>query len=68
MLALALGLEQLLSVDPGIELALGLDSHCSIWSLGPSLGLDLHFAALVAVLQTTFMQLLSACGVRVRES
>ena len=30
------------------------------------LGLDLHFAVLVSVLQSIFMQLLSACGVRER--
>ena len=32
---------------------------------GRKLGLDLHFAVLVSVLQSTIMQLLSAC-VRVR--
>ena len=30
-------------------------------------GLDLHFAVLVSVLQSNFMQLLSACGERERE-
>ena len=30
------------------------------------LGLDLHFAVLVSVLLSTFMQLLSACGERER--
>ena len=44
-------------------LGLGLGSGLEI---GLGSGLDFNFAVWVAVLQSTFMQLLSACGVRER--
>ena len=54
---------------PAIRLGLGLEQFLSVdLGLGLGSGLDLHFAVLVSVLQSTFMQLLSACGVRDRES
>ena len=66
-----------MSVDPGIELGL-IDGVCDFeqvrarvrvrvmgleLGVGLRLGLDLHFAVWVSVLQSRFMQLLSACGV-----
>ena len=44
------------------------DDGWALAGIGFGIGLDLHFAVLVSILQSTFMQLLSACGERERES